>query len=76
MIKNRKQLGKILKTFRENQKISTYKLEKKKSIPFKIIKSIEEGDSNYTVNSLLKYASAIGCKINIEAITTKHNENE
>ncbi len=66
-MKNRKEIGERLKKIREKKQISTHKLQKEYGLRYEILKSIEEGNASYTVNSLLKYCEGVGCYIEIKS---------
>ncbi len=62
---NKIELGINLKYIRRQKQISLYYLEKNKGLRFDIAKSIEGGNKNYCINSLMDYIDGIGCKIEI-----------
>lgn len=67
MIKYYKQLfGYIIKTERNKQAISYYELRKRSDVAESVIKSIEEGSSNYTIESLIKVCEALGIGLDAE----------
>lgn len=60
------EMGKELKKLREGNGVSTYKLNKY-GFNMSTIKSIEEGRTAYTIDTLIKYCNACGIKkINFE----------
>lgn len=58
-----KEIGRRLMKLRESQGISMYSITKETGLRYEIIKYIESGDANYTIESLLKYAAAIHVEI-------------
>ena len=62
---NKKKLGKNLKEIREIKGISKYKLVKNSSLVYSQIDSIENGDTNYTVDVLMIYMEEVGVDISI-----------
>ncbi len=62
---NKIELGINLMYIRKQKQISLYYLEKNKGLRFDIAKSIENGNKNYCINSLMDYIDGIGCKIEI-----------
>jgi transcriptional regulator with XRE-family HTH domain len=57
----REKLGKRLKEIRQEKGVTTYDMERKK-VRFEVIQSIEKGDKNYTILSLLKYMTSAGIR--------------
>lgn len=52
---NKKEIGKILKMFREQRGLSLYKIAQKGGIRQEQAKVIEEGSANYTIDSFIGY---------------------
>lgn len=63
---NTKEIGKKLASIRDKNGISKVKVQRESLLTFGQIATIEAGESNYTVGSLLKYAGAVGAKIEIK----------
>ena len=55
----KEELGKQIETLRKECGVSTYKLEQKGIHP-SLPATIEKGRKSYTIDSLIKYLSAIG----------------
>lgn len=55
----RKEIGDFLSKMRQERGFSKYMIEKKTGLRMELIKSIENGSSAYTIDSLLKYASGL-----------------
>ncbi len=60
-----KQIGKELKFLREKQGLTGYSTLKSLKIPSHVIKSVTEGNKNYTIITLLKLLSEVGKTIKI-----------
>lgn len=58
----KERLGSLLKSIRKSNNISTYSMEGK-GIHFKPLSSIEQGSTNYTIETLLRYCEAIGVNL-------------
>lgn len=58
--------GYLIKTEREKQNITYYQLKKQSKVAESVIKSIEQGSSNYTIESLIRVCEALGLGINIK----------
>ena len=65
-IKNKRQLGKLLKEIREKKKISKRAIYKDKTIYQLQVQAIEKGSSNYTIDTLFEYLDKIGCSMEIK----------
>lgn len=59
----REVIGQFLKEMRESKNISKYYITSTQDLRIEIINSIESGQSNYTMDSFLKYTTAIGAYI-------------
>ena len=68
----RKKIGEYLKSLREDKGISTYQMTKSHGIQFALIKAIEEGSTNYTIDSFLTYISALDCYFYLANRDGKH----
>lgn len=55
----RKLIGESLSEVRKSKSISLYQITKTHGLKFDVIKSIEEGSKNYTIDSFLTYISAL-----------------
>lgn len=61
----RKIFGKRVLSEREAQGLSYYELTKQSGVATNVIKSIEQGDKDYTFRSLVQVCEALGLKIKI-----------
>jgi transcriptional regulator with XRE-family HTH domain len=68
----RQKVGQYLKGIREGKGLSTYQITKEHGIRFEVIKAIEEGSSNYTIDNFLGYIGAIDCYFYLENKEGKH----
>lgn len=59
----RKAIGMYLKQIRTEKELSKYAGMKATGLKFEQITAMEEGTANYTVNSLLIYATFLECRI-------------
>jgi len=62
----RKQIGKTIFDRRTVLDLSYYRLQKETDLTLQQIKSIEKGEKNYTVNSLVILCDALGIKIELK----------
>lgn len=62
-IKNKKQLGELLKSIRVKKKLSKRAIYKDKTIYALQLESIEQGKANYTIDTLFVYLEKIGVSI-------------
>lgn len=60
------QIGSFLKKIRKKKGISKYKINKKNNLRYDIIKGIEDGDKNYTIDSFMFYCDAIGVEFSFK----------
>lgn len=63
LIAGREVIGQFLKEMRESKNISKYYITSTQNLRLEIINAIESGQSNYTMDSFLKYTTAIGAYI-------------
>lgn len=63
----RQQIGEYLKGIRVEKGISTYRMTKEWGLKFEVIQAIEDGSSNYTIDSFLSYIGAIECCFYLES---------
>lgn len=71
---DRIELGKELKRLREKNGISTYKL-KEGGFPFAQMKDIEDSRRAYTIDTLLKYCTAVGIDIQVVSKTISNDSD-
>jgi transcriptional regulator with XRE-family HTH domain len=62
----KKQIGQTIAKARKNKGISYYRIDTDKGVQRKVVKSIERGDSSYTIDSLLAVADAVGVSVKVE----------
>jgi transcriptional regulator with XRE-family HTH domain len=65
----KKQLGKQIKALRKQCGVSTYKLEKKGVHP-SLPSTIENGVKGYSIDTLIRYLTAISADIQISVVQT------
>lgn len=70
----KQKIGEHLKMIREGKGISTYRITKDHNIPFRLIKAIEEGKTNYTIDTFLAYLNAIDCYFYLANKDGKQND--
>lgn len=58
-LNTREVIGRYLRDTREEKGISLYRVSKSSGLRFETIKSIESGEKNYSIDSLLAYIGAI-----------------
>ena len=54
----RKKVGEYLKKIREDKGVSTYKMMKE-GVRVEVLKSIEDGSKNYTIDNFLNYIRVV-----------------
>ena len=59
------EIGQYLSKVRKLKNVSYYSLHKL-GLKQEVVKSIENGDKNYTIDSLLKLADILGVKIEVK----------
>lgn len=59
-------LGFNLKKIRKAKGITYYQMKDK--LRYELCKSVEEGEKDYTINTLLTYCELIGVTINVESL--------
>lgn len=63
----KKEIGKEIKSIRIEKKLTVYNVVKNTKVSPQCLKSIEAGETNYTIDALIKVANYIGVKnINFE----------
>ena len=60
-LEDRRLIGEHLKKIREKKGISTYRITKDYGLPYRAIRAIENGSSNYTIDNFLTLIRAINC---------------
>lgn len=63
---NKKEIGQVLAKARKERKVSYYKIQKESNVQRIVVKSIEKGNSNYTIDSLIDAAKVLGITIHAE----------
>lgn len=67
----RKSIGKVLKNHREKSGISIWKVAQASDTHTDNIKAVEEGETNYTINSLIKYLCGCDVQLHFESKNQK-----
>lgn len=60
IVSGREVIGQYLKGVRKEKGISIYRIEKETGVQRQVLNSIEDGSKAYTIDSFLKYTTAIG----------------
>ena len=66
MSKTKEKLGAELKRIRTEKKVSAYNVSKVTKIAPQCLKAIEKGETNYTIEPLIKICEHLGVKIKLE----------
>lgn len=61
----KQEIGKSIDSQRKTKGISKYSIVQKTGLTFTQLTAIEQAKNNYTIDSLLKYAQAVGLKIQL-----------
>lgn len=62
-IMTKKTIGQVIAKARKAKEISYYKINDKAKVQRHVVKSIEKGDKNYSIDSLLATAEVLGVEI-------------
>lgn len=62
-----KQIGIFLKSVRESQNVSLYRIEKETGLSFHTLKAIEKGSYGCSLDTLFSYIKAVGVSLTIKA---------
>lgn len=67
-------LGKVLRRYRKNLRLSQSEAGKKFNLPQKTVSRIESGISTVQIETLFKYMSALGLEIHLQSRSEQSNE--
>lgn len=59
----KKTIGQVIAKAKKASGTTYYSIEKKTKVQRNVVKSIERGDKNYSIDSLLATAEAVGVKV-------------
>lgn len=59
----KKTIGQVIAKARKNKGASYYSINDKAKVQRHVVKSIEKGDKNYSIDSLLATAEVLGVKV-------------
>lgn len=71
-----KDIGKAIREKREAKKWTTYKLAEETGIQRSHIINTENGKTNPTIESLVKIAEALNCRLEVNFVRNKENKEE
>lgn len=63
---DKKKIGIIVKKAREKKTLSYYEINKQAGVQRTVVKSIETGDSSYTIDSLISVGNILGLAVKVE----------
>lgn len=63
---DKRKIGNVVKKAREKKALTYYEINKQVKVQRPVVKSIEAGDSSYTIDSLLAVSSVLGLSVKIE----------
>lgn len=66
VIMDKKKIGIVVRKAKEKKAISYYEINKQANVQRTVVKSIETGDSSYTIDSLLAVGHVLGLSVKVE----------